>query len=180
MAHAIHQLRIVTRVHRELTTIDVFRLDPLYAFAGLTSFTGVAMLAFGLYGVVSLGAVGEIGLSLIDFVTTAALAAIAVTLFVVPLLGLHGRIVVEKARQRGLAGESMAAAIAELHRRMAAGQFENSKEVTDAISAATSAYTTISRVPTWPWRQETLRGFLGAAALPIIIWTVTAVLGKVL
>jgi hypothetical protein len=29
VAHAIHQLRVVVRVHRDLVTVDVFRLDPL-------------------------------------------------------------------------------------------------------------------------------------------------------
>jgi len=180
IAHAVHQLRIVTRVHRDLAVVDIFRLDPLYAFASLTSWTGSSLLLFGLYGIGFLFVIEGSQLAPIDLATVAGLCAAAVALFVVPLIGLHGRIQAEKATQRAAAGASMAAAIAELHRRMQSGEFVNSKEVSDAIAAATSAYTTISRIPTWPWRQETLRGFLGAVALPILIWSVTAILGRVI
>jgi len=181
VAHAIHQLRLVTRVHRDIARVDIFRLDPLYAFASLTAWTGISVLAFGVFGFGTLSLVGGgINFSAVDVATMAGLCAVAAVLFVVPLIGLHGRIQVEKARQRAAAGESMTAAVAELHRRMASGLFEKSKEVSDAIAAATSAYTTISKIPTWPWRQETLRAFLGAAGLPIVLWAVTAVLGRVI
>jgi hypothetical protein len=181
IAHAIHQLRLVTRVHRDIARVDVFRLDPLYAFASLTAWTGISVLAFGVFGFGSLSLVGGgISFSAVDVATMAGLCVVAAVLFVVPLIGLHGRIQLEKARQRAAAGESMTAAVAELHRRMTSGLFENSKEVSDAIAAATSAYTTISKIPTWPWRQETLRAFLGAAGLPIVLWAVTALLGRVI
>ena len=180
VAHGVHQLRSVMRMHRELVTIDVFRLDPLYSFATLTSWTGISLLALVTYGIVAFGLLGELQFSAVDVATTVIFGVMSVALFVIPLVGLHDRIQAEKARQRAAAGASLAAAVAELQRRTELGQYENSKEVTDVVTAATLTYSTISRIPTWPWRQETLRGFLGAVALPIVIWSVTALLGRVI
>jgi hypothetical protein len=46
--------------------------------------------------------------------------------------------------------------------------------------AATSGIETINHFSTWPWRPETLRGFLSAVALPIVIWVITLYLGRAL
>src|SRR5215211_7926048 len=38
--HSIRQLRIVSDIHENLTRINLFHLDPLYAFSVLTAYTG--------------------------------------------------------------------------------------------------------------------------------------------
>jgi len=38
----------------------------------------------------------------------------------------------------------------------------------------------LARISTWPWRPETLRSFLTSVALPVLIWVVTAFLGRLL
>lgn len=38
----------------------------------------------------------------------------------------------------------------------------------------------LAKVPTWPWRSETLRGMVGALVLPIMIFIVQRVLGRLL
>lgn len=182
LAQAIHQLRLVSRIHRDLVRIDLFRLEPLYAFASLTAWTGIALIAITVYGIGSLALLLGSGLelSVVDLATVGSVAAVAVACFVLPLLGLHGRIQAEKDRRRAEAGGAVAAAVAEVHARIREGRFDGMAQVNDGLAAATSALATISRVSTWPWRPETIRGFAGAVSLPVIVWTITALLGRVL
>ncbi len=93
-------------------TEDLFRLEPLYAFANLTSWTGID------------------------------------------------------------------AAVAEVQARIRAGDYERMDKLNNALAAATSVVATIEKISTWPWRPETLRGFVSAVGLPILIWTITALLGR--
>jgi hypothetical protein len=180
VAHVIHQVGVVMRVHRDLIRVDLFRLDPLYAFANLTAVTGIAGLLGLAYGVASLILVGGVRLSVVEIAAVGAQIPIAVAVFVVPLLGLHGRIQAEKDRRHTEAGETLETTVAELHRRIRAGEFERMSQLNDALAAATSAHATIAKISTWPWRPETLRGFISAIGLPVLIWVITAVLARVI
>jgi hypothetical protein len=180
VAHVVHQVGIVVRVHRELVRVDLFRLDPLYAFANLTSWTGISIVGALAYGVASLILVGGVRFSIVALAAFTAVIPVAVAVFVFPLLGLHGRIQAEKERRRAEAGEALETAVAELHLRIRSGDFERMSQLHDALAAATSAHATVSKISTWPWRPETLRGFISAVGLPILIWTITALLARVI
>src|SRR5689334_390622 len=91
--HTIRQLRFVARLHAE-AHIDLFDPGPIYAFSGLTMRTGLVWAAVGYYSVTVNGALVTgnaiaLPLALANF-------AIAAACFVLPLYGLHGRLVVEK------------------------------------------------------------------------------------
>jgi hypothetical protein len=176
--HTIHQLRVVTRIHASKVRIDIFRLDPLYEFANLTAWTGIAIFGTIIYGVGSLALVSGVQFSPVDIAQFVAFAGLAVGCFFVPLLGLHGRIVEEKARRRSEAGGVLEAAVAEVETRIRAADYEGMSQVNDGLAAATSAVTTISRVSTWPWRPDTIRGFASAIALPIVIYVITALISR--
>jgi hypothetical protein len=49
-----------------------------------------------------------------------------------------------------------------------------------ALTALERGRTAIERVPTWPWRPETLRGLVAAVLLPAVIWLIQFGLGKLL
>ena len=49
----------------------------------------------------------------------------------------------------------------------------------DAVSGVATTREQISRLPTWPWSPEVLRGFITALLLPILIWVVTRQLGQI-
>lgn len=182
MLHAIYQLRLVARVHATAVRVDVFRLAPLYGFASLTAWTGIALVACVAYGlgllVVTVGE--DLSFSIVDTATIVGLLSVAVALFVAPLLGLHDRISDEKARRLAEANLALSATIAEIHRRIAAGELEAAAKLNDAVAAANATVAAIGRVSTWPWRPETLRGFVSALGLPIALWLITEVLRRVI
>lgn len=179
--HVIHQLRVVDDLHRRSVTIDLFHLEPLYAFARLTSLAGTVLIAIGVIGVglVSLIIPGfELAPS--DYVTFVFVFVVAVACFIVPLLGLHGRIEDEKDRRLVEAHGSLGAALAEVRRRVAAGDFEGAARLSDAVAATNAGVLAVSRVSTWPWRPDTLRGFMSAVFLPILLWLAITILGRLL
>jgi hypothetical protein len=179
IAFGLHQIHVVMRVHRDLVRVDLFRLDPLYGFSNLTAQLGILILAGTACGVGALTIVG-VRFTTLELAWFGAAIPLAIVAFVVPLLGLHRRIEAEKARRHTEAGVALDGAVRELHRRLRSGDFEGMGELNSGISAATSAYATISKVSTWPWRPETLRGFASAVALPIVLWLITSMLGRVI
>lgn len=182
LGHIIHQLRVVDRVHRRSVRVDLFRLAPLYAFATLTSRTGIVLLAITVFGIgaISLTSGGLLALAASDVVTTIVVIAIAIACFIVPLLGLHDRIGVEKDRRLAEANATLETALVEVHRRIAAGEIDAAGKLNDAVAAANAAVLAVSRVSTWPWRPETLRGFLSAVLLPVGLWLLFELLRRLL
>ena len=177
-AHALGQLRMVTRIHRAVT-VDLFRLQPLYAFSTLTSLTGISLVSIMLFGLVTLFAFASLtAFAATDTLMIVALGGLAVACFIVPLLGLHGRIDAEKGRRLGEAQRTVERALAEVQSRIGTGDFERAKDLNDGLAAARGAIATIAAVSTWPWRPETFRGFLSALVVPVVLWLTTAFLSQ--
>jgi len=177
----IQQLRVVVRIHSELVRVDLFRLEPLYAFSSLTSRTGITLIAMLLYGVGSLTILnGGYTLSAVDFTMLAAFLVLSVACFVVPLMGLHGRINAVKERRLAEANASLETVLAEVHARIGAGDFEHAAAATGALTAATAALAAVKQVSPWPWRPETFRAFASAVILPVAVWLITGALGRLI
>jgi hypothetical protein len=182
LAHVVHQMRLVDQVHRRAVVVDLFRLEPLYSFATLTARSGIVLIAIAMVGLLAVMTIMGTSLSLgpSDLLILAVLLGMAAASFVVPLLSLHERIVDEKDRRLAEANRSLALAIGEVHRRIGSGELDAAAGLHDAIDAANAAMASVSRVSTWPWRPETLRGFLSAVLLPVGLWLTFEVLGRIL
>jgi hypothetical protein len=180
IAHTVHQLGVVARIHRDTVKVDLFRLEPLYSFAVLTSATGIVLIAAMVYAIAAINLInGATDLGLLDVAVTVPVILVAAACFVVPLLGLHGRIVVEKDRRLAEVNAVLDQVIEELGRRVEAEEWDAMTRLNDALEAATSAVATVARISTWPWRPETLRAFLSAVALPIVLWLAIAGLTRI-
>ena len=182
LAHVLHQLRVVSRVHRESVRIDVFRLEPLYAFSTLTAATGIALIGMVVGILLALSATSGtfILTGSSDLLLTASIFGVAIASFVAPLVGLHGRIADAKGASLAEAQATIATLIREVRARVVAGELEGAGRLKDAMAAAESSVAAISRISTWPWRPETLRGFVSAIGLPVLVWTITQVILRAL
>jgi hypothetical protein len=182
LAHIVHQSRVVARVHRDLVKVNLFHLGPLYAFSTLTARTGVTLIAlitgFALAFALTLGVYVFTGPA--DVALIIAVFAVAVASFLVPLLGLHDRIVEEKQVQLAKAQATLAATIEAVRARVAAGDIEGASKAKDALLAADASVTAVLRTSTWPWRTETLRGFVSAVLLPIGLFVTYELLRRAL
>lgn len=173
--HTIRQLRFVARLHAE-AQLDLFDPGPLYAFSGLTMRTGLVWAAVGYYSLtVSGGLVTDnpiaLPLSLANFVFAAAC-------FVLPLYGLHGRLVVEKTRLLRDASLRVGAMKDELYGRVDGRQLGGIKEVSDAYAGVVAARDQVLKLPTWPWPPRAIGQFATALVLPIVIYVVSRLVGQ--
>lgn len=183
VVHVVHQLRLVDAIHRRFVTIDLYHLEPLYAFARLTSLTGMTLIGIGIGGLVLVSILVpafSFRLAPSDLVLFGSLALVAIACFIVPLLGLHERIEQEKDQRMAEAHATLASALAEVRSRIAANDLDGAARINDAVVAANTGVQVIARASTWPWRTETLNGFLSAVFLPILLWLVITLLGRLL
>jgi len=176
--HTWHQLKAVRAIHAAAEHIDPFRPAPLFAFSRLTARTGIGFLLYLVYGLVVNG----------DFSRAAAPAVVdylvsitpAVACFLIPLMGMHGRLTAAKSELLAESDARIQAATAELYRRVDSGQLAGSGDARDALEGLTIVRDLTARLPTWPWSPQLLGGFVTALILPIVIWFITRALGSVL
>jgi hypothetical protein len=172
--HTARQLRLVARIHREATAIDPFDRVPVYAFSGVTVRTALTYVLIGYYALTVNGAFQE---GLVGVVVLAVTFGFGVACFVVPLWGIHDRLVREKAELLLQVEHRLGRVGDELYRRVDAGQFDGTKVVTDALTGVTSLRDRISRLPTWPWPPNLFRGLISALLLPVIVYLVSRLIG---
>jgi len=169
--HTLRQLRLVARIHREATQIDPFDRGPVYAFSRLTVLTGLGYVLLGYYSLTVNGAFAAGNIVVLG--ALAVTLVVGVATFIVPLWGIHDRLVDEKAVLVREVEDRISRIAAEMYRRIDAGEFDGSKVVSDALGAVTTLRDRIERLPTWPWPPQLLRGFVSALILPLVIYVLT-------
>jgi hypothetical protein len=177
VVYTVHGLRLVTRLHREAGAINPFDRTAVNAFSRLTAMVGLAYVAAGYYSMTVNGAF-QIG-NLASILALACSIVAGIVFFVVPLWGIHERLLREKSRLL-LEAETQADAVsAELYRRIDAREFETAKSLADALAGVAANRERIAQLPTWPWPPELLRGFVSALLLPVAVYLLTRLLGGV-
>jgi hypothetical protein len=175
--HTVHQLKTIHLVYTRHTQVNPFRMRPLYGLSGLAALTGLSLAGIT-YGWMAInpGLLGEsVAIAIVVPITLLALAA-----FLWPLLGIHGLLVEEKGRLMDECSIRLEATIAELHQRVDGGALEAMDDLNKTITSLELELGLLDRIPTWPWRSETVRLLLTALALPLGLWLVQYVLQQVM
>lgn len=175
--HTIRQLRMIDQIHRLATKINPFHAGPLYAFSELTSRTGIGLIFFA-YFIVLVS--GPDPYSLLLYVIIASIALVAIAAFVLPLLGMHERLKQEKAKLQAEVNHGIEVAHQELQERVQTRNFVGIDDLDKVISSLLSLREVAAKLSTWPWQAETLRGFVSALLLPVLIWILTTFLERFL
>jgi hypothetical protein len=175
--HTIRQLRLVSDIYNGYTRIDLFNLDPLYAFSWLTARTGIGWVAATYAFILTAPGLMENAITLGIMAFNIVFAVIA---FGWPLVGIHRKLEAAKSERLYAANQSFEALSGELRRRTEGGDFARMAEMKDGMEAVARERDVLSQVHTWPWQQETVGGLSTALFLPIIIWVITRLLEKVL
>jgi hypothetical protein len=174
---SLHQLRLINAIYTHYTDIRMFRLGPLYAFSRhtLRSSLGLLLLAYALFATAPQVMQGGLGLG-----SWILLISGAVATFLLPLLGIHRQLAREKERMLQEAGRRMESGVAELHRRMDAGELTRMDDLNKALASLEIERSALERVPTWPWERGTLRSLVAALLLPLVIWLIQQILQPLL
>jgi hypothetical protein len=113
----------------------------------------------------------------------AALAAVVLTsaaLFVLPLNGMHRRLVREKSRLVTASNLRFEMAAADLHSLMGQRKFETVDALSKIMTSLVVERDTLKKLSTWPWEPDTLRGFISSIGLPIVLWLITTALSRLI
>ncbi len=173
--HSLRQLRLISRMSRHLASVDLLHLERLHAFARVTAMTGIVLLAIGYLAVPTNPYASSNPAVIAFFIATIGLA---IASFVVPLYGIHDAIVAEKWRRLEAVNRLLDLALADLHRRAEERDLSEADAVNKHISSLLAEREVLARTPTWPWGTETLRGFVTALVLPVLVWLVLRLLGQ--
>jgi len=165
--HSIHQLRVVSRVYAMVGELDLHHLEPVHALSALTARTaaGWILLLVATQAVMPRQLAGRMAVEL----GFAILILVAAASFFAPLLGMHKRLEQEKAAElTALSGTARVLRV-QLHARIQAGELEGLDILQKSLGLLTAERDQIARTSTWPWQPATLRGFLSALLLPLIV-----------
>lgn len=171
--HTIHQLRLVSRIHALASRIDLYEPAPLYAFSHLTARTGVGLVVLTAYSFLI-----DPSLNPLTIALTALVLLVAAAAFVLPLEGMHRRIVTEKERLQLEANRRLKTTLARLHQSVDDGNLSFSDALNKTLESLQLERDAIARMPTWPWEPGTLRAFVSALLVPLVLWLIIRALER--
>ncbi len=129
-AQAVHQLRMVERIYDLVGKIALLRAKPLHAFSQLTARTGVSFLLLTYY--VAAARPDLVSKSPGLEALLVAMVPTAVACFVLPLRGMHRRLVAEKDRALAQVASRFETVFARLHRADRSGDPDRRRQVQPA------------------------------------------------
>jgi len=173
--HSIRQLRLVNRTVKMVKQLDLFRLDPVYAFSILTSRTGLAYVILLSLTLLMIPIQTAFLPTLILLILQVLLAAAA---FALPLGIVNHRLVTEKRRLLAELNQRLESTLERLHRCLDENNLGEVDQLNGAMTAINAEREVLTRIPTWPWRAGTITGFTSAIVLPIILFLMQLVIGK--
>jgi len=174
---SIRQLRMVSRLHRQAVNVNLLELGPAHAFSGLTARTGIGVIL--LLAVAYAADPLSFG-SAADIVLSGATLLAAIGIFVLPVMGMQNRLEEEKDRVLHLSNLLLQTVQDRLHSQVRHEAYEGMGETDRALGALIRERDLIKSVSTWPWDPRTVRGFSSALLLPIFLWLVTQLLGRLI
>jgi hypothetical protein len=171
--HTIRQLVLVSRIHAGIAEINLFRLEPLYAFSLLCAQTGAGWV-LALY--LSILGFPQLLRSAVSAGLVAMILLLALATFFLPLWGVHVRIRQAKETLLAEAGQRSQAAVLDMYRKLDLGDDAAVSQLATPTATLLTIRNEVAHLPTWPWGPGTLTGFLSALLLPLVIWGIQQVL----
>lgn len=174
--HTLHQLSEVRFIYGR-ARVNLFNLEPLYAFSDLSARTAIGLVAFvsAFYILVP-----ELLTNLFSLGMGVFFTGVALLTFVWPLLGTHNLLIGEKTRFLGETAKLLEASITELNRHISSKETQGIDDWNKALSGLEAERSALSRISTWPWQTETLRSVVAALLFPVMVWLIQRILQGVL
>lgn len=173
--HSLRQLRLVNRTVQFVKQFNLFHLEPVYAFSRLTARTGVSWMIM-------------LSVSLLTFplqwANAGVLAVMAVQLllalaaFVLPLRTVNHHLVSEKRRLVAELNQRVERTLERIHLRLDGNDLSEIEQLNEAVNALNAERDILTRIPTWPWRTETLTSFLSVMVLPIVLFLIQLAIAR--
>jgi len=181
MAKVILAIRKINRLYARIKTINIFDLQDLYALSALSARIGIVFIIAGtlsyMINIVIPGGEPQIELAVFFISLNSIMATL---LFLLPLLGIHRKL--EQAKQQ-VARENnhvLLATLRKLHEHSQQSRLDEMPLIESQVKALMEYRQEIDKISTWPWQPQTLRNFITAISLPIVVWLIQQLLGQVI
>jgi hypothetical protein len=171
-------LNAVRASYRLVGEVNLFELQPLYAFTGVTMTSGFFWLLIMNMNILSNYILVEATESsfILSIIFVTPLIPLAFLSFLYPLWGIHRRIQNKKETALRDNGRQIEKAHATLYKHLNKNDHKKSNDLEKSLSSLYKMREQIERVPTWPWNPGTFRNFLSAVFLPLGLWALQQVL----
>lgn len=169
--YLVRQLVLIHRAFSEVENLSILHQQPLYGLSRVPFWSGVAVLM-----IINLGIVDTVIRDLteaeaaINALANFALVPVAIAAFVVPLLGIHGRMREAKSSLLEDNGRHIEIAQERLYESVRKGDHPGVEASDTALTSLYRARDEIRGLKTWPWSPGTVRSFLSALFIPMILW----------
>ncbi len=173
--HTIRQLRLVSHLSAVARNVDIFKPQPINAFARLTAVGALGLIAFVVAFVLY-----SPSQPLPYVIQEVVVLAIAAASFVLPLRVMHGRLAADKARLESASQERVKQMLERIHASVDADDLGRAEQQREALSALLAERDVLARLHTWPWSVSTFRGFASALLLPILLIVMSQVIERVI
>jgi len=168
----IRQLFLVDRIHRAATSINLFDQAPLHAFSPFTAQASLALIllavVLGLTTGPQAASSGQFALGVLGLY--GSFVVIGIATFILPLYSLRRRIAAEKERLQTEADARLTGLLDALHDDAARLDLSRADGLNKLIGSALQERDMLAKLPTWPWQATTLRGFVSALLLPVVVY----------
>jgi hypothetical protein len=167
----VRLLRTIGMAYRSVDNISVFRQEPLHAFSGVTLRASLFFLLIANLNFLSVAVdpAREAPIA-IDLVLSLITIAFAVATFIIPLVGVHRRLRDKKQRVLDENGQHLEEVSVRLYRSIDAGSMADMEAFEKATASLYRIRSEVRGAHTWPWAPGTLRTFLTAVLLPMLLW----------
>jgi hypothetical protein len=167
VVHTLQQLRLVNRLHALAARVDLLEPGPDVAFSRLTAATAIGILVMA--AIFAAPDPDAPTISVFGLLMGVAFMILAAVSFALPLLGMHGRLVAEKARLLGNVHVRLRSVLATIHGNIDSGDLSRADELQKMQAALLAERDLYARLSTWPWSPGTIRALASAVLLPIIL-----------
>lgn len=177
--HTIHQLVQINRVYTKHARINIYELQFLYSLSIPGAFTGIGLILFvytwGATATSMVQAVGPVELGL-----SVSFAVIAVGTLILPLIGAHRRILAEKNNRLAEISSHFERVTKQLLQTIDTGEYTQIDQLNKSLASLGIVQSTLRGVPTWPLQLGAVRALLTTFFLPVGIWAIQHLLGRLL
>lgn len=162
-------LRTIRLAFAAVPKVSIFRQQPLRAFAGVTMRASLLFLALANLNLL-VYALEPYRLNAIDVVSSSSAYILAIAVFVVPLIGVHQRLRAAKSDALDENGRHVDDLSRRFYGSMGTATAEELSILERSLAATRLVGDQVRSQHTWPWDPGTLRTFLSAIILPILVW----------
>jgi hypothetical protein len=173
--HAYRQLNLGSQAILKYIRINLFNLDPIYAFAGLTLRTALGWLIMAYAWALT---TPDLFGNIIIIATILFMQVVAILTFILPLLNAHGRIANKKDELLREIGGRLELVIDAMSKNIDTLDKDELSRLRESLATLTMAEDRLRKLPTWPWRPGTVNSLVSAILIPNAIWIFQIVLER--